>query len=362
MAIENRGGRAQIFSSRLRGALEKLGPGGSTFVIGMAVVNLSNFIFHFVVSRLLGPGGYGELGSFLNLLLVLSVGVGAVQVAFTQSAAALDGNASRFSLAGSLIKTSLFGVVGAAALLLVHTQIERFLHVQSVSLVLELGIWIPLSLVGSVLQGVLMGKMRFGVVALALVIGTGLGRIVFGVLFVKLGFGAAGALGGSIVGQAITLVILFVPLRSNSFSHSAAALNAHLGDGLRSVLALSGFWLLASEDTILARHFLSAHDSGLYASGATAGRIAMFLPGAIALIAFPRFAARSSALGKSGMRGSRKSMCAAEISRVKVNRAVDVSMMRANVTAELCSNSTEKKARSAAPQGAKDQIDRLASW
>jgi glycosyltransferase involved in cell wall biosynthesis len=44
-------------------------------------------------------------------------------------------------------------------------------------------------------------------------------------------------------------------------------------------------------DTILARHFLDPVPAGLYAAAAVAGHIAMFLPGALVMVVFPRLVA-----------------------------------------------------------------------
>jgi O-antigen/teichoic acid export membrane protein len=45
---------------------------------------------------------------------------------------------------------------------------------------------------------------------------------------------------------------------------------------------------LTNVDVMLARHYLSRHDSGLYAAGAVASKIAFWFPQAIAVVVFPR--------------------------------------------------------------------------
>ena len=47
--------------------------GGLSFLLATGTVGLSNFIFHVVISRLLGPDRYGALGALLNVVLVLAV-------------------------------------------------------------------------------------------------------------------------------------------------------------------------------------------------------------------------------------------------------------------------------------------------
>jgi glycosyltransferase involved in cell wall biosynthesis len=64
-----------------------------------------------------------------------------------------------------------------------------------------------------------------------------------------------------------------------------------LRDTLLSIGAVAGCTTLGGIDVFLARHFLAHLAAGLYAAGATAGHIAMFLPGALLTVAFPRLVA-----------------------------------------------------------------------
>jgi hypothetical protein len=57
------------------------------FVGAITVVNLSNFVFHVVLNRLLGPASYGALGALLNVTAVLTVPLAALQATVTQSVA-----------------------------------------------------------------------------------------------------------------------------------------------------------------------------------------------------------------------------------------------------------------------------------
>jgi hypothetical protein len=63
-------------------------------------------------------------------------------------------------------------------------------------------------------------------------------------------------------------------------------------------VAFAGFWALASFDTILARHYLPVVESGYYAAAGIAAKAVLFLPGAIALSAFPRFADATASRGE----------------------------------------------------------------
>src|SRR5689334_20490409 len=61
--------------------------GGALFFISATAVNLGNFAFHVVVSRLLGPASYGALSALLGFILTLSVPVSAMQAVLTKQVA-----------------------------------------------------------------------------------------------------------------------------------------------------------------------------------------------------------------------------------------------------------------------------------
>ena len=267
-----------------------LAQGGFAFFVATGAVSVSNFLFHVVVSRLLGPSNYGALGALLNVLLLLAVPLGAIQAAVTRSESALQHSEGHgIGLRSAMMRSVVAGVIGMFVLALLSPVIRGYLHLPSVWSVVLLSIWVLPAIIGAVAQGVLMGRLKFGPVSLAMLLGGVIGRLLLGVLLIELGFGILGAVAASVLSQVIQTAIVCIPLISEFMHSKGYSVGVGLRSGVLSVLALGGYWLLGTEDTVLARHFLSAHSAGLYAASSTAGRIALFLPGAIALIAFPRF-------------------------------------------------------------------------
>lgn len=272
--------------------------GGLSFLIATLVVNLSNFVFHMVVSRILGPSSYGELGSLLNLMVILSVPLGAIQAAVTHAEASRrQANKDGVNLSKLLGRIAFAGVLGAIIIIAFGPLLTSFLHLGSFWLVVVLALWALPSVLGAVLQGVLIGRLRFAPVAVATLVGSVLGRLAFGIVFVELGGGVLAVLFASVFAQLLLTGIVGGFLYREIFANRPGEVSGiELRGSVLAILALGGFWVLSSEDTVLARHFLSGHDAGIYAASATAGRMALFLPGAIATIAFPRF---SVARGRS---------------------------------------------------------------
>lgn len=76
-----------------------------------------------------------------------------------------------------------------------------------------------------------------------------------------------------------------------SRSRRSHGIGLHAGPALLAVTALAGVSAFLGIDSLLARHYLSHLDAGDYVAAATAARIALFLPGAVAMTVFPRLAA-----------------------------------------------------------------------
>jgi glycosyltransferase involved in cell wall biosynthesis/O-antigen/teichoic acid export membrane protein len=258
------------------------------FVGAITAVNLSNFVFHVVLSRLLGPASYGALGALLNVTAVLTVPIAALQVTVTQSVAERpEGTTPPL---GRLLRVSL--IVGVAGVLLwtaATPTIDRFFHLTSPRPTVILGPWLLLSVVGAVLQGVLIGQRRFHVVAISQLAGAVLGRLAFGVILVKLGLGVTGGVAATVIGSTVSCLVLLYPLRTQLRWHGTFVPRGK--DAALSVVSLSGATLLLGLDTWLGRHFLAALAAGYFAAATTAGRIALFLPAAITVVYFPQLAA-----------------------------------------------------------------------
>ena len=245
-----------------------VGGGGLVFLVSYAAVGLSTFIFHVVVSRLLGPDRYGALGALLTVVLVLSVPLTGIQAAVTR-AVALRGDEPA-SVRQVTVKGIAAGVVGMVVLAALSPLMSDFLHLGSVVPVLMLAAFLPPTAGAAVLQGVLIGRLRFTPVAVALLVG-GAARLLFGVVLVKAGLGVTGAMLASTLAAVVTFAIVAWTLRA-SFG-PATPLTSRLvapGDGAPILIAVAGYWVLAGADTFLVRHLLDPHQAGLYAAAATA--------------------------------------------------------------------------------------------
>jgi len=278
---------------RLRGSLRGhlvsgiLSRGGWSLVVASTGVSGLNFLFHVLISRLLGPSPYGAFNAVLNVISVIAVPLGAVQLAVTHAVVSGAGK-ERISLRRLTVKALLWGAGAMVAVGLASPLIDGFLNLKSPAANLTLAVWIPLAVVAAVLQGALLGELRFVPVAVASFIGGGALRLATGTLLVWAGFGLVGAVAATVIGQAFTTAALLLVARREVFARGLDSLRISLRHAVLSIAALAGYTTLTGIDVFLARHFLAPVAAGLYAAAATAGHIAMFLPGALVTVAYPR--------------------------------------------------------------------------
>ena len=101
------------------------GRGAVSFLVATAGVNASNFLFHIVISRLLGPAHYGAVGAILSILSLMAVPVGAAQLAVTQAVIGHINNGQSFSLSTLIRRAFLIGIFAMVAFAVLTPTIDE---------------------------------------------------------------------------------------------------------------------------------------------------------------------------------------------------------------------------------------------
>jgi O-antigen/teichoic acid export membrane protein len=266
------------------------GAGELGFLISNAVVNVANFGFFVLVGRMFTPGSYGAISALLSITTISNTPLNAIQAAVVDATVTLRTVSEARSIRRVVTTLGGAGIVVSAIVVAVAPLIDRFFSLTSLLPVVMLALWFTPSIVNSALCGSLMGRLRFRRVAEANVAGA----VVRIALVAMLGaahhaLGIAGPVFATALGISTTSLWLGVAMRGDDVWHRGTALELHVGHGLWSLVSLSGCAALIGIDVVLARHLFRANLAGGYAASATAGRIALFLPVAIPIIAYPRF-------------------------------------------------------------------------
>lgn len=251
---------------------------------------LLGYAFSLVLSRTLGPSGFGELSALLAVAILASVPGVALQAGVARGIAAAPqrDDDTRMLRQAAVVAAAVGGVLFIASpLLQVAVGVRSW-----ADMVLLCAIMVPTTLSFGCL-GVLQGRRRF--IALgALLVLVQAAKLIGGVLAALTRTGISGALVWTAVFTAAVAagaVIALVPGRHRTFRlHGVRDLAAVRGVLARDALAMLGVLLLTNLDLVLARHYLPSHDAGLYAAGNLVTKVAFWGPSFVSTVTYPRLA------------------------------------------------------------------------
>jgi O-antigen/teichoic acid export membrane protein len=291
---------------------------GATLVFGGTMVwQASNFLFNGVGAHVLGPAGYGVLAASLALLNFATPLLAAIQAVTSRETTALADRGELAKIRPMLrhygLRVTGGGLILGAIVAATSGWLSSLFHLGSPWLVVIIGAVIPGYALGHVLAGLIQGLERFGRFALESVV-EGSAKVGFGILAMTLlwhsAFSGVAAVDLSCAVAVVTYLIMTLPLLArNALSPAAAgivvAADSQDPDGPRagltgarpgvarySLAALVVYGLMAlmvSSDTLVAKHYLTNHDAGLYAGVSLTGKIAYLGASALFVVAFPLF-------------------------------------------------------------------------
>ena len=278
---------------------------GLVLILSMAVMNGANWLYHVVMSRALGPAGYGGLSALLGLLFIMTVPATTIQMGLSALVARREvgGDGSFFAtvltrwLGGFL----LLGLVLSVVPLLLSPWLATLLRLASPVPVMIAGTvlisWLPLPVV----RGLLQGAQRFRTLGASFVT-EGLLKLGIAALLVSIGLGLSGAVAAISLGALGALALTVLGLRSRA-TRRPTSVGPQDAAIFRSLLpyavAVAAFTLLTQSDVVLVKMLFSPADAGVYAAASTGGKIILYLTAPLAMVMLPE-AVRRQAHGEGG--------------------------------------------------------------
>jgi len=259
---------------------------------GGLVAGVGGFVYHAIAGRVLGPEIYGQVAF---LIAVYAVGTGpaliliVVLARYTAmlSARGDPGVRSLFTRTVRLIAIPCLFFILLTALF--ARPIAIYAHVGSTIPILVLGFSIALIWQVAIPRGILQGLQRFTALSLnlslELVVRT---SAVFFLL--RAGYAVSGAMAALFMGLAFVFLLGLFSLRDHFSGHvgQRVRLRVMASFSLTATAGIIGVLILYNQDVILAKHYLSDHDAGIYGGLNKIGTILYFLTLSVSQVLFPR--------------------------------------------------------------------------
>src|SRR2546427_1304022 len=258
---------------------------------GGLIAGIGGFVYHAIAGRVLGPETYGQVAFLIALYAVGTAPALILVVVLARYTATLAARGAE-GISSLLTRTIRLVAIPCLVAILFTTLLARpvasFEHLGSTIPVLILGFSIALIWQVAIPRGILQGLQRFTALSLnlslELVVRT---VVVFAML--RAGYAVSGAMAAVFVGLAFVFVLGLFSLRDH---FRGASRRVHLrvmaGFSLTATAGIIGILVLYNQDVILAKHYLSDHDAGIYGGLNKIGTILYFLTLSVSQVLFPR--------------------------------------------------------------------------
>ena len=258
---------------------------------GGLVAGIGGFVYHAIAGRILGPEIYGQVAF---LIAVYAVGTGpaliiiVVLARYTAMLSARGDPGVRSLTARTVRLIAIPCLVFILLTTLFAHPIALYAHVGSTIPILILGFSIALIWQVAIPRGILQGLQRFTSLSLnlslELVVRT---AVVFWLLMA--GYAVSGAMAAVFAGLAFVFCLGLFSLRDHFRGvGQRVRLRVMANFSLTASAGIIGILILYNQDVILAKHFLSDHDAGIYGGLNKIGTILYFLTLSVSQVLFPR--------------------------------------------------------------------------
>lgn len=266
--------------------------------IGAMLTNVTSYLYHVAVGRILGPVGYGELAALISIFYILNAPSAVLQnivVKFFSTLKAKHQDNQAKNLLLFITKfTFILEIVCFIVLIPFVGMMAKYLNITHVSYLVYLYFIFALSLLGILNVSVLQGYQKFVQMTAITNLSNGL-RLIFGIIgaFFGVGWALIANIGSNLIGYLAAFVPLKGLLHLKPSKVTISAKSAFLYS-VPTFLALLAVTALYSQDVVLVKHFFNAQTAGVYSSISVLGKIIFFASSSIGFVAFPMLAERKT--------------------------------------------------------------------
>jgi len=255
----------------------------SSVTLAFLYVNILGYVFHSVVSRSLGPAGYGEFMVLYSFML--TVGNITALLATVSIKVIVENFTQRFEYLRSLrILGATAGLFSAISVSIFAPYLKTFLNVGHIYYFYIIAfVWLGMFML-AVERSFLQSTGKFPLFAFSSALELSI-RLIFAITIIYAGFKIGGVLFSSFVGIFTVLIILF--LIDGALTGKLARLNIKKILSIALYASPSGFFVYA--DDIFIRRIFDEHTAGLFASVSIVGKVLVWFTLAMLGVYFPKF-------------------------------------------------------------------------
>lgn len=259
-------------------------------LILMTLANFINYLFHFVMGRMLGPADYGILAFLTSIIYIFSVPTASIQTLVAKYATKFNVKKEYGKIKGMIKFMILEATLLALVLFLIFCLISFFF-----SSYIGISFWL-LALTGLILfssflspigLGVVQGLKKFSILGWNTVFNSTL-KIILAIVLVLFSFRVYGAILGFILGGLISFIFIFPFIKeimnSKEIVERKTLISINSVAVLVSILIVT---LMYSLDIIFAKIFFTADIAGKYAVASMIGKMIFFGTSAVTIAMFP---------------------------------------------------------------------------
>lgn len=266
---------------------------------GSTLVGVFNLAYHLISVRLLTPEDYGTFNALVSFVMFSSMAVSPLGTTltrfFTEYIAKKD--FVKLTLVFNKLMKRLFiaACLIAALFFIASPSLAGFLKTKTLYVFICAGA-IVISLFSPPLISIFQSFQKFVVYSLIGIVAS-LGKLILGGILMFLGWRVLGSLSGFLAGAVLPILVALCFIKGvfkKDIGYIGAKARAPIN--LTPIfkyffpvsIAMLSFTAITNVDVVLVKHFFTPLEAGYYSIAQMVGKIALFLPSALAIVILPK--------------------------------------------------------------------------
>ncbi len=270
--------------------------GSFILTAGNFLGNVTNYLFHLITGRVLGPKDYAVLTSLISLTYFTGIFSTVILTTIMREIAKLWSRKKKAE-AISFFKKSywqvfILGMFINLVCYILSRPLATFLKIDNPNFIILAAFVSFVAFINIPNLAFTQALMNFKFLA-GISVGGGILKIVFVFLLTLVGISIGKILGAIILSGAIILTISFIPfvLKNREGDKDGEIKEINIKgfwiNSLPVFLAVLGMTSLYTSDIVLTKHYLSSFDAGLYSSASVLGKVIFFASSPILTVMMP---------------------------------------------------------------------------